>query len=129
RLGLSETILVFKQHTDFFGGLANFLKTIPQLCAKAKETKIIIEAESLAEAVQIAKAGADVVQVDKMNPDELTSLVKELRTINPIIKISAAGGINETNIAQYAATGVDIIVLSSVYFGKPADMSVRIIPA
>lgn len=129
RLGLSETILVFKQHTAFLGGLANFLETIPQMRAKAKETKIIVEAESFAEAVQIAKAGADVVQVDKMKPDELTNLVKELRAVNPNVKISAAGGINEANVAQYAATGVDIIVLSSVYFGKPADINVRIIPA
>lgn len=129
RLGLSETILVFRQHTAFLGGLAKFLETIPQLRAKAKENKIIVEAESLDEAVRIAEAGADVVQVDKMEPVELTNLVRELRAVNPIVKISAAGGINETNVAQYSATGVDIIVLSSVYFGKPADMSVRIIPA
>ena len=35
---------------------------------------------------------------------------------------------NETNIEKYAATGVDIIVLSCAYFGKPADIKVRLIP-
>ncbi len=128
RLGLSETILIFKQHTAFMGGLEEFLKTIPDLRAKAKETKIIIEADNVGEAVQIARDGVDVVQIDKVKPDELVALVKEVRAINPAVKISAAGGINESNIAQYAATGVDIIVLSSVYFGKPSDVEARIIP-
>jgi molybdenum transport protein len=128
RLGLSETILVFKQHTAFMGGLEEFLKIIPDLRARAKETKIIVEADSLVEAVQISRAGVDVVQVDKVKPDELAVLVKEVRAINRAVKISAAGGINETNITEYAATGVDIVVLSSVYFGKPSDMGVRILP-
>ncbi|NTW07427.1 MAG: ModD protein [Syntrophaceae bacterium] len=128
RLGLSETILIFKQHTAFMGGLSEFLKTIPSLRARAKETKIIVEAESIPEAVQIAKADVDVVQVDKLKPEELIILVNELRPVSPAVKISAAGGINEANVAAYAATGVDIIVLSSVYFGKPADMKVAILP-
>jgi molybdenum transport protein len=128
RLGLSETILIFKQHTAFMGGLDEFLKTVPNLRAKAKETKIIVEAESISEAMQLAKAGVDVVQMDKLKPEELTKLVSELWAVNPVVKISAAGGINEANVAAYAATGVDIIVLSSVYFGKPADMKVVIGP-
>ena len=128
RLGLSETILVFKQHTAFMGGLSEFLKTIPDLHLQAKETKIIVEAESIPEAVQIAEAGVDVVQLDKLKPEQLTELVCELRSVNPAVKVSAAGGINEANIAAYAATGVEIIVLSSVYFGKPADMRVDILP-
>ncbi|HEX2964560.1 MAG TPA: ModD protein [Syntrophorhabdaceae bacterium] len=128
RLGLSETILVFKQHTAFMGGLEEFLKTVPQLRKKAKETKIIVEADTVDEALLIAQGGVDVVQIDKMKPDELAALVKEIRSVNPDVKISAAGGINESNTSLYAATGVDIIVLSSVYFGKPSDVKVRIIP-
>ena len=110
------------------GGLEEFLKTIPDLRARAKETKIIVEAASAAEAVQIARHGVDVVQVDKVKPDALAALIKEVRAINPAVKISAAGGINESNITEYAAAGVDIIVLSSVYFGKPADIGVSISP-
>lgn len=33
RLGLSETILPFKQHTAFLGGLGEFLKILPDLRA------------------------------------------------------------------------------------------------
>ena len=128
RLGLSETILVFRQHTVFMGGLDAFLQGMGDLRARAPENRIIVEADSAAEALRIAAAGVDVVQVDKIPPHELTSLVAEIRSVNPAVKISAAGGINEGNAADYAATGIDIIVLSSVYFGKPADIGVTIIP-
>lgn len=128
RLGLSETLLVFRQHTAFLGGLETFLGSIAELRLKARETKIIVEADSVEEALLIARSGADVVQLDKIAPAELAGAVPALRAANPNILISAAGGINENNAAEYAATGIDIIVLSSVYFGKPADISARIQP-
>jgi molybdenum transport protein len=128
RLGLSETILVFKEHRAFMGGLEVFLKAIPTLRAMAKERKIVVEADNLAEAVQLAGKGVDIIQVDKAKPEELKILVKEVRSVSPGVKISAAGGINEANVGEYATAGVDIIVLSSVYFGKPADVAVSLLP-
>ncbi len=126
RLGLSETVLVFKQHTAFLGGLESFIDSIAGLRQKARETKVIVEADSVSEALLIAQCGADIVQLDKITPSELADAVKSVRAINPAILISAAGGINEANAGEYAATGIDIIVLSSVYFGKPADIGVTI---
>lgn len=128
RLGLSETVLVFKQHTAFLGGLEPFLQQIEILRRAAVETKIIVEADSPEEALLIAGSGADLVQVDKLSPDRLKTLVQEIKRISPVVKVSAAGGINEQNAAEYAATGVDILVLSSVYFGKPADIKAIITP-
>ena len=128
RLGLSETVLVFKQHTSFLGGLQPFLGGVAKLREKARETKIIVEAESPAEALLVAQSGADVVQLDKITAAELADTVAAIRAVNPGILISAAGGINESNAAEYAATGIDIIVLSSVYFGKPSDIGVSIRP-
>ena len=129
RLGLSETVLVFKQHTAFLGGPETFLESVSVLKNKARETKIIVEADTREEALLIARSGADIVQLDKIAPAGLADTVSAIRTANPDILISAAGGINESNAGEYAATGIDIIVLSSVYFGKPADIGVTIIPS
>ncbi|RXK84719.1 ModD protein [Chlorobaculum sp. 24CR] len=126
RLGLSESILVFSQHTAFLGGLDPFLEKLPDLKKLAPEQKILVEADSAEEALRIAAAGADVVQVDKMPVAELAALCSELRSRFPGVAVSAAGGINGENAASYAATGIDIIVLSSVYFGKPADIATSI---
>lgn len=128
RLGLSESILVFSQHTAFLGGLDEFLERIVDLKSRAPEQKILVEADSADEALRIAAAGAHVVQVDKMPVAELAALVSEIRSRFPGVAISAAGGINAENAAEYAATGIDILVLSSVYFGKPADFSTSITP-
>ena len=128
RIGLSDSILVFKQHSVFMGGLESFLDTVALLKATTPEHKIIVEAECAEEALKIAAAEVDVVQIDKLPPDELSTLVKQIRLSRPGITISAAGGINAENVAVYAETGVDILVLSSVYFGKPADIEVIIHP-
>ncbi|BBA71364.1 ModD protein [Geobacter sulfurreducens] len=128
RLGLSETILVFRQHTAFLGGLEPFLGMIGDLRKRAPETAIMVEAESTADAVAVAAAGPDVLQIDKVAPADLSALVPQLRKLAPMTRISAAGGINESNAAVYAATGVDILVLSSAYFGRPADIGVRLEP-
>ncbi len=123
RLGLSESILVFAQHTAFLGGLEPFLAAIGELKRQNPEQKILVEAGSSADALRLAQAGADVVQVDKMPVEELAALVGSIRRACPGVAISAAGGINRDNAAAYASTGIDIIVLSSVYFGKPSDIS------
>jgi molybdenum transport protein len=123
RLGLSESVLVFSQHTVFLGGLEPFLETISALKRRAPEQKILVEADTADEAISIARAGADVVQVDKMPADVLSALVAEIRRSCPGVAVSAAGGISVDNVDAYASTGIDIIVLSSVYFGKPSDIS------
>jgi len=128
RIGLSDSILVFKQHTAFMDGLERFLDTLAILKAKAPEHKIIVEAESAEEALMIASAGVDIIQIDKLQPDRLSMLVHQIRQSKPEIKISAAGGINAENASAYAETGVDMLVLSSPYFGKPADIGVSLHP-
>lgn len=128
RLGLSETLLVFKNHLNFLaenGDLASMLATWRQ---QAKEKKITIEVENTTQAIHLAHAGVDALQLDKMPVEELAQLVQAVRQIDAEIILIAAGGINAENIGAYAATGVDVLVLSSVYFGPPADIGASIEP-
>jgi molybdenum transport protein len=125
RLGLSETVLIFKQHRNFIGDDEQFLRLLPELKAKACEKKILAEAESFDEALRFCKAGIDGVQFDKIAAVDLQRYVQELRAINPQLVILAAGGIHEDNIGEYAKTGIDAVVTTAVYFGKPADIGCR----
>ncbi|AHM57214.1 putative pyrophosphorylase ModD [Peptoclostridium acidaminophilum DSM 3953] len=122
RLGLSESVLIFPQHIAFLGGVENLLKAMDSIKAKACENKVIVEVERVEEAIKVCEAGADGVQVDKMKSEELHEAVKILRNINPNLVILAAGGINISNVEDYAKTGVNAIVTSAVYFGKPVDI-------
>jgi molybdenum transport protein len=72
--------------------------------------------------------GADILQLEKMPLTKLSDSVREVRFVYPLITLIATGGISTKNIAQYASTGVDIIVTSSPYSAQPADIKVRIEP-
>ncbi|MGI6120610.1 MAG: ModD protein [Desulfosporosinus sp.] len=126
RLGLSETILIFKQHLNLIGGVDGLVLNLDELKAKACEKKVVVETETLEEALLLSRAGVDGLQFDKMSPPELSTVVKAIRADNHNIVLLAAGGINEANSYAYAETGVDGLVTSAVYFGKPVDMGTRI---
>ncbi|GIM27779.1 ModD protein [Clostridium polyendosporum] len=127
RIGLSETILIFEQHINFIGGIDNLVNMISKIKSSACEKKIIVEVESLDNALKLCMAGVDGIQFDKIAPYDLKDYVSRIKNINPHITTIAAGGINENNIADYAQTGVDAIATTSVYFSKPIDMSAKII--
>ena len=63
--------------------------------------------------------------MDKVAPHVLDELVPQLRAANPHITVIAAGGVNQGNAAEYAATGVDGLATTCLHFAKPLDMSVR----
>ena len=124
RLGLSETVLVFEQHLAFFGGIEKLIEELPALKAKTCEKKFFVEA-SQEHAVELARAGVDGLQLDKVPVEELDVLVSQIREANPNVTIIAAGGVNLTNAYDYAATGVDGLATTCLHFAKPLDMSAR----
>jgi molybdenum transport protein len=128
RLGLSESVLIFKHHRVFSDSLKGFWSTIDQVREKLPGKKLTIEVDNESEALTAAKAGIDIIQIDKMPSADLKEIIKKVRDVNPSVKIAVAGGITETNAAEYATTGADILVLSSVFAGKLSDIGARIFP-
>lgn len=125
RLGLSETIMIFKQHMNFIGGFDKLPDIIKKIRINACEKKIIVEVENEADAINLVKLGIDGLQFDKIPAKELGGIVEKIRNINPSITLIAAGGINEMNAGEYAKTGVNALATTSVYFGKPSDIKVN----
>lgn len=126
RLGLSETILIFKQHVNFLGDIADLAQIIGKVKEKACEKKVIVEVEGIEDARLLIQSGVDGLQFDKVPAKELKTIVEEIRSLNPCVTLLGAGGINESNIEEYARTGIDAIVTTSMYFGKPSDIGVTI---
>ncbi len=129
RQNLSDSILVFAQHRVFLPGeaqlsLRNLAAMMDKLRLKAPERKISAEVDSLDDALLVAEAGIDIVQCEKFDCETLAATVGAVRALRDNIVILAAGGVNGDNAAQYAATGVDVLVTSWPYFGKPADIKV-----
>ncbi len=132
RMGLSETVLVFDNHTKFMTapsgatGLDAFIEQLPQIRRRCIEKKLFVEATA-DDARRLVRAGVDGIQFDKVPVAELGALVDELHGIDPHVSLVAAGGIRPDNAAEYAATGVDGLVTTSCFTAKPIDMSVKMI--
>ena len=126
RLGLSESFLLFDNHHNFFSSHAQLFAAVAAARRKLPEKKICVEVKNFEDAVQFAQAGAHVLQFDKNSPEELREWIPRIREKYPVIVIAAAGGVNADNIQNYARTGIDLVVTSWVYFGKPADIAVCI---
>jgi len=129
RVGVSDTILVFPNHTRLTGGLEEVLERLRKARSMIGERRVVVEVESFGEALKAAESGVvDEVQLDHVSPGELRKLVNTLRRLNPNIKIAVGGGITLENIEEYASTGVDVIVTSAPYWTKPADYTTKIEP-
>lgn len=58
--------------------------------------------------------------------DQLRYSAPEKKIIVEAGTIIAAGGINLSNVEEYAATGISVLVTSAPYYAKPVDIQVRI---
>lgn len=125
RLGLSETILIFKQHLEFSGGFDNLENAVKNSSHKSYEKKIILETENYDDSIKaLHYKFISGLQLDKLNPEEVGKIVQERNRINKNITIIAAGGIKLSNIEEYAASMADVIVSSSFFHAAPMDIKV-----
>ncbi len=128
RTGLSDTVLIFREHLLFTGGYEGLPDVVRSVRQKQKERKIVVEAHTIEEALMVANSGADAIQLDKLSPESFTDCAGQCQAINPDICMIAAGAINGTNAAAYAKAGADVLVTSWMYFAPPADVRVEILP-
>lgn len=103
-LGLTEAITRFRERKSFV-------------------TKLEVEVENPEMAVQAAKAGADIVLFDNLNPATVREGV--MRVPDDILT-EASGGITVDAVDAYAETGVDIISMGSLtHSASSLDLSFR----
>ncbi|SDZ94146.1 molybdenum transport protein [Desulfuromusa kysingii] len=128
RLGISETFLLFSNHSNFFPDEQSLLAALTKAVKAQPEKKLTVECEDLDFAEKAIKAGAGNIQFDKVKADKLHEYIPYLRQKYPYVTLEAAGGINIETVAEYAMTGIDVAVTSFVYTGKPMDIEVVIRP-
>ena len=128
RLNLSDGILIKDNHLAALRALGMSLKDI---VARAKQNapqglKVEVEVTTAEEAVAATEAGADIIMLDNMNPDEMQNVVNLL---SGQIKIEASGGITLANVRQAAMSGVDFISIGALtHSSKALDISLEIEP-
>lgn len=126
RVTTTETILVFENYINLYGGWDKFYKNFEKLKQKSIEKKWVVEAKSFEHSKKLIEIGVDVLQLDKLDVETTKKIVELAHQKN--IKVISAGGININNVEEYAKSGVDSIVTTAPYFAKGADVKVVITP-
>ncbi|MBP8598222.1 MAG: carboxylating nicotinate-nucleotide diphosphorylase [Selenomonas sp.] len=122
RLGLYDAMLIKDNHIKVAGGVREAVERARRYASHM--TKIEVEVETLAEVKAALAAGADVIMLDNMIPEEMAAAVK---LIQHRAIVEASGGIDEQTLAAAAAAGVDIISVGALTHSvKALDISMDI---
>ena len=128
RLHLGDGILIKDNHLTALRALGMKIKDI---VAKAKQnapqgSTVEVEVNTIQEALDAAEAGADIIMLDNMNPDEMRRVVN---SIPNQVNTEASGGITLANVRAAAMAGVDVISVGALtHSAKALDISLELEP-
>lgn len=128
RYGLDDCVLIKDNHIAIVGDVEKAVKMAKKYASFTK--KIEIEVENKEDAIKAARAGADIVMFDNMDPDEVKDVLLAIENagLRDNILIEVSGGITPDNIVEYAKTGVDVISTGYITHSAQAlDISLDVI--
>ncbi|RLF78911.1 carboxylating.nicotinate-nucleotide diphosphorylase [Thermococci archaeon] len=126
RFSLSDAILIKDNHL----ALVPLEEAIKRAKAFSVYKIVEVEVESLEDALKAAKAGADVIMLDNMTPEQIKEVLEALKRerLRDKVKIEVSGGITEENIQDYAKLDIDVISLGALTHSvKNFDVSLEIL--
>jgi nicotinate-nucleotide pyrophosphorylase (carboxylating) len=122
REGLWDMVLVKDNHVRLAGGLS---AAIASARATHPELRVEVEADTVEQAVEAARAGADVVLLDNMDAATMRQAVEAVRSASAgrdaRTLTEASGGVTFERIGEIVATGVDRISTSALGLAPPLD--------
>mmetsp|Transcript_31360 Transcript_31360/g.47411 ORF Transcript_31360/g.47411 Transcript_31360/m.47411 type:complete len:291 (+) Transcript_31360:65-937(+) len=127
RLDLSQMVMLKDNHIWSAGSITSAV----QLARKAAgfSQKIEVECQSLDEALEASKAGADIVMLDNFEPNQLKNDAKLLKEQFPHVLVEASGGITSDTMPLYLSEHVDIVSQGKLTQGYSClDYSLKIVP-
>ena len=128
RLHLGESILIKDNHLAALRALGMSLKDIVARAKRDAPQGITVEVEvnTAQEAMDAADAGADVIMLDNMSPEQMQQV---LNSLPGQVKTEASGGITLANVQAAAKTGVNLISIGALTHSPQAlDISLELEP-
>jgi nicotinate-nucleotide pyrophosphorylase (carboxylating) len=133
RFGLDDAAMLKENHLAWAGGVAGGVAGGLEAAIAAVRAngpwpaRVIVEAETGAEAAAAVRAGADGVLLDEFTPGQLVELVPRLRALaQGRGLVLEASGVQPGQIQAYAASGIDLISTSAPITRSPwLDLSMR----
>jgi nicotinate-nucleotide pyrophosphorylase (carboxylating) len=114
RISLSAEGLIKDNHNLASGGITSAFKSLKD---KFPGKAIEIEVDSLDQLNEAVKAGAQLILLDNMTPEQCKAAVAQ---VSGKCKLEASGGITLENAKAYADSGVDFIAIGALTHSAPA---------
>ena len=127
RFRLDDAILIKDNHVRIAGGVGEAIRRARSAISFSK--KLEVEAKTVYEALEAAKAGADIIMLDNMSVGEVEEAIRSLRDkgLRDRVLIEVSGGIDENNILEYARLKPDVISLGFLTHSvRAVDMSLEV---
>ena len=123
RFTLADGVLIKDNHINAAGGIREAIEAARDFVPHT--LKIEVEVETLDQVKQALDAGADIIMLDNMTNEMMTEAVK---MIDKKALVEASGNMDEKNLKEVAATGVDFISIGALTNSlKPLDISLKFI--
>lgn len=121
RCNLSDGVLLKDNHIGAAGGVAAAVKAAKDYAPFVR--KIEVEVENLDMVKEAVEAGADIIMLDNMGPEEIKEAVGYL---DGRAEIEVSGNVTAENIAGLAKAGVDFISSGALTHSAPIlDISLK----
>ena len=123
RISLADSVMIKDNHIAAAGSITAAVKKIKDVIGHTP--KVEVETTNLDEVKEALNAGADIIMLDNMTPEQIAVCKKEIAG-RAIIEVS--GGVNKTNLEVYCAVRPDVISMGALTHSVPAkDLSLKIV--
>ena len=124
RLGLYDMVLIKENHIIAAGSIAAAVTTARR---NSPGIPVEVEVESLGEFDQALAAGADIIMLDELTPEDMRTAVARNRQSGSRAKLEASGSVTLATVRDVALTGVDYISIGAITKHVQAvDLSMRL---
>ncbi len=121
RYNLSDGILLKDNHIGAAGGVREAVRLAKEYAPFVR--KIEVETENLEMVKEAVEAGADIIMLDNMSPEEMKEAV---RLIDGRAKTECSGNVTRENISRLVDIGVDYISSGALTHSAPIlDISMK----
>ncbi|MDD5018058.1 MAG: carboxylating nicotinate-nucleotide diphosphorylase [Eubacteriales bacterium] len=121
RFTLSDGVLIKDNHISAAGSITNAVRRARDYVPHT--LKIEVETETLEQVKEALESGADIIMLDNMP----AGMMKEaVQIINKKALVEASGNMDEKDLREVAATGVDFISIGALTNAvRPMDISLK----
>jgi nicotinate-nucleotide pyrophosphorylase (carboxylating) len=126
RFHLDDMILIKDNHLAIVGGIREAVKKAKANASFTK--KIEVETTNIDDALEAAKAGADIIMLDNFSPSSAKKAAQKLRKAGfTDVLLEVSGGITAENILDFANAQIDVISMGEITHSvKALDISLEI---